>query len=78
MRPIRTSRGHEVVLNILGKEFKGILASDCFLAYDAKALEEWLEQKCVGHLLNDLSEIEASLSAARQARSGVRSALRAT
>jgi len=57
---IGTSRGHEVVLDILGKEFKGILVSDCFLAYDAKALEEWLKQKCVGHLLNDLSEIEAS------------------
>ena len=57
---ICTSRGHEVVLDILGQEFKGILVSDCFLAYDAKALEEWLKQKCIGHLLNDLSEIEAN------------------
>lgn len=57
---IRKSRGHEVVLDILGREFKGVLASDCFLAYDAKALAEWLKQKCVAHLLRNLSEIEAS------------------
>jgi len=57
---IRPSRGHEVVLDILGSEFKGVLASDCFLAYDAKALSRWLKQKCVGHLLRNLSEIEAS------------------
>jgi hypothetical protein len=29
---IETSRSHEVVLDILGKEFKGILVSDCHLA----------------------------------------------
>lgn len=57
---IRHSRGHEVVLDILGTEFKGVLASDCFRAYDAKALNDWLKQKCVGHLLRNLSEIEAS------------------
>lgn len=57
---IRHSRGHEVVVDILGAEFAGILNSDCFLAYDAKALAAWLKQKCVGHLLRNLSEIEAS------------------
>jgi hypothetical protein len=57
---IETSRGHQVVLNILGQEFAGVLVSDCFLAYDAKALEEWLKQKCIAHLLKDLREIEAS------------------
>jgi hypothetical protein len=57
---IRRSRGHEVVLDILGAEFAGILNTDCFLAYDAKALNDWLKQKCVGHLLRNLSEIEAS------------------
>ena len=54
------SRGHEVVVNMLGAEFAGVLASDCFRAYDAKALDDWLKQKCVGHLLRNLSEIEAS------------------
>jgi len=57
---IRSSRGHEVVLDILGTEFAGVLNSDCFLAYDAKALDDWLKQKCVSHLLRNLSEIEAS------------------
>ena len=57
---IRHSRGHKVVVDILGVEFAGVLNSDCFLAYDAKALDDWLKQKCVGHLLRNLSEIEAS------------------
>ena len=57
---IRRSRGHEVVLDVLGAEFAGILNTDCFLAYDAKALDDWLKQKCVGHLLRNLSEIETS------------------
>lgn len=50
-------RGHEVVVQILGAEFAGILASDCFTAYDHQALAAWLKQKCVGHLLKDLSEL---------------------
>jgi transposase len=57
---IRHSRGHDVVVDILGAEFSGVLNSDCFLAYNAKALNDWLKQKCVGHLLRNLSEIEAS------------------
>lgn len=53
------NRSHEVVVNILGKEFKGVLVSDRFTAYDHKALTEWLKQKCLSHLLNNASEIEA-------------------
>ncbi|MEW6406666.1 MAG: IS66 family transposase [Chloroflexota bacterium] len=54
---IATSRGHEVVLDILGKEFKGVLVSDCFLAYNHHELEDWLKQKCLSHLLKDLKEL---------------------
>lgn len=54
---IETSRGHEVVLDILGKEFKGILVSDCFLAYDHQSLKNWLKQKCLSHFLKDLKEL---------------------
>lgn len=54
---IETSRGHEVVVNILGKEFKGVLVSDCFLAYDHHELKSWLKQKCLSHLLKDLKEL---------------------
>jgi transposase len=52
---IRTSRGHDVVVEILGREFGGTLVADCFTAYDHQALGDWLQQKCVGHLLKDLS-----------------------
>lgn len=57
---IQPSRGHEVVVEILGEAFAGVLVSDCFTAYDHQALADWLKQKCVGHLLKDLSELKAS------------------
>jgi len=56
---IRDNRSSDVVLDVLGEEFQGILASDCFLAYDEKRLAAWLKQKCVGHLLRELSEMRA-------------------
>ena len=59
---IRDNRSSQVVIDILGKEFKGILASDCFLAYDDRRLSTWLKQKCVGHLLRDLKEMKDSKS----------------
>ena len=59
---IRDNRSSDVVIEILGKEFKGILASDCFLAYDEKRLTDWLKQKCVSHLLRDLDEMQESKS----------------
>ena len=54
---IDTGRGHEVVVKILGEAFAGVLVSDCFTAYDHQALAAWLKQKCVGHLLKDLSAL---------------------
>jgi len=55
---IAEGRGHDVVVEILGADFPGVLVSDCFTAYDHRALADWLKQKCVGHLLNNLSDIE--------------------
>jgi hypothetical protein len=55
---IRTNRSSDVVIDVLGQEFKGILASDCFLAYDDKRLKTWLKQKCLSHLLKDLKEMK--------------------
>jgi transposase len=55
---IRDNRSSDVVVEILGKEFKGILTSDCFVAYDDKRLATWLKQKCLSHLLKDLNEME--------------------
>jgi hypothetical protein len=55
---IQASRGHEVIVEILGQEFAGILSSDCFAAYDHHVLADWLKQKCLGHILKDLSQME--------------------
>jgi len=57
---IQDNRSSDVVVEILGREFKGILVSDCFVAYDDKRLADWLKQKCLSHLLKDLNEMEES------------------
>lgn len=55
---IDPSRSHQVVVRILGESFEGVLHSDCFVAYDHHRLDEWLKQKCLAHLLKDLSHLE--------------------
>lgn len=55
---IRDNRSSDVVIDILGEQFQGILTTDCYLAYDDRKLKEWLKQKCVGHLLKDLKEMK--------------------
>jgi transposase len=57
---IRTSRGHEVVTDVLGEDFGGVLHSDCFSAYDSKELQHWAQQRCLAHLTRELSELEKS------------------
>jgi transposase len=59
---IRDNRSSDVVIDVLGEQFQGILTSDCYLAYDDRKLKEWLKQKCVGHLLKDLKEMKESKS----------------
>jgi ribosomal protein L34E len=59
---IRDNRSSDVVIDILGEQFPGILTTDCYLAYDDRKLKEWLKQKCVGHLLKDLKEMKESKS----------------
>ncbi len=54
---IRANRSSDVIIDILGEQFKGILASDGFLAYEDRRLRDWLKQKCVSHLLMDLKEM---------------------
>jgi transposase len=65
---IRDNRSSDVVVEVLGREFRGILVSDCFLAYDEKRLTAWLKQKCIGHLLSDLHEMKANATTARVVR----------
>ena len=57
---IRDNRSSDVVIEVLGREFQGVLASDCFLAYDDRRLKDWLKQKCLAHLLTDLKEMKES------------------
>jgi len=64
---IRTSRGHEVVIDVLGREFRGILTTDGLITYDANALADWLKQKCLAHLLRRLKVLSASRQAAHLA-----------
>jgi len=59
---IEYSRGHDVVIEILGKEFAGILVSDCFTAYNDAELADWLKQKCLSHLLRNLADLRDSKS----------------
>jgi transposase len=56
---IRRSRGHEVVIEVLGDDDQGVLVSDCFLAYDPLNFKK---SKCSSHLLKRCSEIEQSKS----------------
>ena len=55
-------RSHEVVVEILGRAFPGVLVADCFLAYDHQALQDWLKQKCFAHFLRELSKLQREKS----------------
>lgn len=56
---IDESRGHQVVLGVLGEDYQGILCSDRLNSYNHKNLSHWLKQKCLAHILKNLSELEA-------------------
>ncbi len=53
---VNKSRGHGVVLELLGKDFDGVLQSDCFLAYLPLPYEK---SKCLAHILKSLKDLEA-------------------
>lgn len=57
---IRDNRSSDVVVDILGRGFKGVLVSDCLVTYDDRRLSAWLKQKCLSHLLTDLKEMKES------------------
>ena len=52
---IRQDRSQAVIREVLGPYFRGVLSSDCCLAYDPIETDK---QKCLGHILNDLSELQ--------------------
>ena len=51
---IGPSRGHEVVLEVLGEDYPGVLVSDCYPAYDPL---DFTKSKCAAHLLRRCSEV---------------------
>jgi transposase len=56
---IEQSRGHGVVEQLLGGDYKGVLKSDCFNAYDSEALSKIEKSKCLGHVIRRCCDIEA-------------------
>ncbi|MGZ3337272.1 MAG: IS66 family transposase, partial [Isosphaeraceae bacterium] len=56
---IRKSRGHEVVVAVLGADDPGVLVRDCFLAYDPL---KFTKSQCSSHLLKRCAEVEQSKS----------------
>jgi transposase len=77
---IRANRSSDVVLDVLGTHFSGILTSDGLLSYDDRRLNDWLKQKCLSHLLKDLKEMNETktgraLHFARQATALLQEAL---
>ena len=60
---IRPSRGHEVVVEVLGDDCPGVLVSDCFLAYDPL---NFRKSKCSAHLLKRCSEVSRRASAKKR------------
>jgi hypothetical protein len=57
---VRNRHRHEEVLEMLGEMFAGILGTDRGPSYEAEALDAKLQQKCLSHLLKNLSEVEKS------------------
>jgi len=59
---IRTRHRHQEVLEVLGKDFGGKLGTDRGKSYEARAMDQMAMQKCLSHLLKNLSEVEARKS----------------
>jgi transposase len=55
---IDPSRGHEVILRMLGDDFGGVLCSDGFCAYDVPA---YFKLRCNGHVLRRISGLKETL-----------------
>ena len=51
---VNASRGHQVVLDLLGTDYDGVIVSDFYTAYNPLP---YTQQKCLVHLLRELSEV---------------------
>lgn len=57
---IRERHRHQEVLEMLGEDFEGKLGTDRGKSYEAEPLAHLEQQKCLSHLLKNLSEVEES------------------
>lgn len=57
---IRWHHRHEEVLEVIGENFSGLLGTDRGTSYEAKALDEMQMQKCLSHVLKNISTVEKS------------------
>ena len=55
---IRKHHRHQEVQEVLGEDYAGMLGTDRGKRYEAKQLESIAQQKCLSHLLKNLSEVE--------------------
>ena len=55
---VRERHRHQEVVEMIGELFGGILGTDRGTSYEAEALDGVLQQKCLSHLLKNLSEVE--------------------
>jgi len=55
---IDQSRGHEIILRMLGEDFGGVLCSDGFCAYDVPA---YVKLRCNGHVLRRIAGLKETL-----------------
>lgn len=77
---VRWRHRHEEVLEMLGAAFDGLLGTDRGISYEAEALAEVEQQKCLSHLLKNLSVVEETRqgrakSFARELKATLRGAL---
>jgi transposase len=56
---IRSRHRHQEVLEVIGADFAGKLGTDRGKSYEAQAMDGFAMQKCLSHLLKNLSEVEA-------------------
>ena len=54
---IRYQHRSQEVLEIIPADFAGVLITDRGPSYDAKVFDEMMQQKCIGHLLKNISTV---------------------
>jgi hypothetical protein len=54
---VQDHHGADEVIDVLGKNFEGVLASDRGPEFDAKKLKDWKKQKCNTHIKRNIGKV---------------------